>query len=347
MSQFRSVIIGCGSRGGMHAEAYKIISRTQLVACCDLIAERKQRLAETFGVKGYDDAAEMIAAEKPDLVHIVTQPDARVELMTLVSDAGVPACLVEKPIACEVTDWKALCELERRTKTKFAFNHQFRWHPHLTRCREAIRSGKLGKVLFFDFSAGMNISGQGTHIIDGAMSLNEDVPVVRVFGTASGAESLTSAHPGPDTTAGQVVFANGAYGLWNNGETAPRIDGEDAGFWRHCRVAAYCERGRTLYEEFGNWQIVSPDGTEGARTTEDEWLRGNHESQAGLVNAMADWLEDDDNPAATHFTAALHQWNAVLGLYASALYHRPIDIPFDPPDSMYGELAAALAGPTS
>ena len=343
MAQYRSVIIGCGSRGHMHAEAYRGISRCKLVACCDLIPERKERFAGGFGVKGYDDAADMLAKEKPDLVHIVTQPDNRVELTTLVSDHNVPACIVEKPIACEAADWKKLCELEARTRTKFAFNKQFRWHPHLTRCREALRSGRLGKLQFLDFSAGMNISGQGTHIIDWAMSLNEDSPVVRVFGAANGTEDIDAFHPGPDTTMGQVVFANGVVGMWNNGTTAPRFPGTfNDGVWCYCRVAAYAERGRTLYQEFGKWEIVAPDGIEGAQQTEEEWMDGNHASQAGLVNSVLDWIEDDAKPAGTHFKAALHQWNVVLGLYASAVFNKPIDIPFDPPGDLFQKLAQAL-----
>jgi hypothetical protein len=35
---------------------------------------------------------------------------------------------VEKPIATGVTDWRALCELERTGGTRFAVNHQLRWH---------------------------------------------------------------------------------------------------------------------------------------------------------------------------------------------------------------------------
>ena len=43
----------------------------------------------------------------------------------------------------------------------------------------------------------MNLSAQGTHIIDWAMSLNNDAPIVRVFGTASGPELLDSTYPAP------------------------------------------------------------------------------------------------------------------------------------------------------
>ncbi len=265
--------------------------------------------------------------------------------MQLISDYGIPAAIVEKPIAIEVPDWQQLCELEQVTTTRFAVCHQARWHPYLTRCRQALASGQLGELLFLDFSAGMNISGQGTHMLDWAMSLNEDSPVVRVFGAASGAQEMSTAHPGPDATTAQVVFANGVYGMWNGGLAAPRVGDEEAAdvVWKHCRVAAYAERGRTLFEEFNKWEIVSPDGVEGGQTDMEEWEENNDASQAALTNAMFDWIEDDSQPAGTNLKRALHQWQAVLGLYASALLRQPVDIPFDPPVDLFQKLQAALS----
>ena len=326
----------------MHALAFDLITRGELVACCDMDSKRMHAFAQAFGIKGYTDAAEMIQTEKPDLVQIVTPPTARVGLMTLVHELGVPACIVEKPIAREVVDWRQLVELEAKSTTKFALNHQFRWHENLTRCREALRSGKLGEVRYLDFSAGMSISGQGTHMLDYAMSLNGDSPVVRVFGAASGAEGMKGYHPGPDTTVGQVVFANGVYGTWNNGTTAPTAGDEDT-VWQHCRVAAYAERGHVLWEEFRNWEAVSPDGTERGRTSGlQDWEAGNHAAQAALTEAMYDWIEDDDKPAGTNLELGLHQWQVVLALYASALWRKPVALPFDPPDDLFPQLAQAL-----
>jgi predicted dehydrogenase len=326
----------------MHALAYEAITRGELVACCDLDRERLESFAQEFGLNGYTDAAEMLQVEKPDIVHIVTQPVARVQLMTLVSDLGVPACIVEKPIAREVADWRQLVALESISETKFAVNHQFRWHGSLTRCREALRSGTLGHMHFLDFSAGMTISGQGTHMLDYAMSLNEDALAVRVFGAASGAEEMVGYHPGPDTTVGQVLFANGVYGMWNNGYTAPVI-GDPTTNWQHCRVAAYGERGHVLWEEFGKWEILSSDGVrDGYQGDRDEWMRGNHAAQAALVEAIFDWMEDDDKPAGTNLKLGLHQWQVVLALYASALWRKPVELPFDPPDDLFSQLAQAL-----
>ena len=326
----------------MHALAYKLVTRGELVACCDIDCERLGNFADEFDIKGYSDAAEMIREEKPDLVQVVTPPHVRVDVMTLVSDAGVPACIVEKPIACQVADWRDLVELEAKSDTKFAINHQFRWQANLMRCREALTSGKLGKVRLVDFSAGMTISGQGTHMLDYAMSLNEDSRAVRVFGAASGDKEMVGHHPGPDTSVGQVLFANGVYGIWNNGHTAP-MAGDENMVYQHCRVAAYAERGHVLWEEFRNWEVVSTEGVEtGFQGSQEDWNNGNHAAQAALTNAMFDWIENDDRPAGTNLSLGLHQWQVVLALYASALWRKPVELPFDPPADLFAKLKAAL-----
>ena len=59
---------------------------------------------------------------------------------------------------------------------------------------------------------------------------------------------------------------------------------------------------------------------------------------------MFDWLEDDEKPPGTNLKRSLEQWNVILGLYASTVFRKPIDIPFDPPDDLWERLKAALAG---
>ena len=343
MQKYRCAIIGCGGRAYGHANAYQQISRGELVACANRSnIARREKFAETFGITGYADAEEMLRKEEPDLVHLVTMPDQWTELMPMVSELGVPACIVEKPIACGVEDWGFLCELEAETATKFGIGKQYRWHPGLISCRKVVESGELGKIHLLDFSCGMNLSAQGTHIIDWAMSLNNDASIVRVFGTVSGAESLDSTYPAPDTSSCQVLFENGIYGFWNTGFTSPRVMDDDA-IYKHCRVAAYCENGHVLFEEFNGWEIFSKTGTKIHQTTPDEWRENNDLAQARLTEAMFDWIEDDIRPVETSLKRALHQFNAVLGIYASAISREPIDIPFEPPTDLDSQIREVLS----
>ena len=118
---------------------------------------------------------------------------------------------------------------------------------------------------------------------------------------------------------------------------------DDDTIYKHCRVAAYCESGHVLFEEFRGWEIFSNGKMEKRRTSLDEWRENNDLAQARLTEAMFDWLEDDTRPVETNLKLALHQFNAILGIYASAISYKPIDIPFDPPIDLDLQLREVLS----
>ena len=77
--------------------------------------------------------------------------------------------------------------------------------------------------------------------------------------------------------------------------------------------------------------------------------RGAHEygeqdllGQAGLTEAMLDWLDDDEKVHPTHLEQSLAEFNAILGIYHSALTHEPVELPFDPPDGLIESLKKLL-----
>jgi predicted dehydrogenase len=345
MKTYRVAVLGCGHRSGPHIEAYQHIKRARVVAVCDRHAEKADAAAAKYGAQTYTNAATMLRTEEPDLLHIVTPPVDRVGLLTLAAEHDVPACTVEKPLATNVIEWKQLKALEARAKTKFGVCHQLRWQQHVMRCQAALRSGRLGKTRMLDLSAGFNIAGQGTHILNYGMSLNADVPVVRVFGAASGDSEMHSIHPAPDSTEGYLTFADGTRALWVCGPTAPRC-GDPNISWQHVRIAAYADHGRVLWEEFGRWEIVGPDTKEdGHFGGMDTWMANNIKAQAGFHEAMLDWIEDDRKPAGTNLKQSLHEWEVVLALYASAVWRRPVDLAgFNPPDDLFEQLGRVLKG---
>jgi predicted dehydrogenase len=285
----------------------------------------------------------MIRKEQPDIVHLVTWPNARVELMSLVSDLKVPLCTVEKPIACGVSDWLALRKLEKATSTRFAVCHQFRWYPHLIRCQQAIASGTMGEVTFLDISAGMNIAGQGTHTLNYGRSLLGRARVQSVFGSATGFSTDDTGHPAPDTTIAQLTFDNGVRGLWSSGSVSPRCGADPTTVWQHVRVAAYAERGRVNFEEFGKCEIISPIGSDITEWSGMEaWQVGNQLAQARFHQAMFYWLETGEAPG-TSLDESLHEWAVVLAVYQSALERRVVEMAtFSPPEDLFDRLRSEL-----
>ena len=365
MAKYKAAIIGCGVRAHGHAVAYREVHNAKLVACANLHdRKRLNEFANTYMINPYQNVEDMIRTEKPDLVHIVTLPDQWISLTRLISELNVPACLMEKPVATGVVDYNILRDLEEKSTTKFGVNMQFRWHPNLILCRSAIQ--RIGKIQLIDFSCGMNISQQGVHILDWAMSLNGDSPIVRVFGNAAGALPLTSDYPAPESTACHVLFENGVHGLWNTGETAQRSIADSNQFgnyddmidnfdevevveddtYKYCRVAVYGDSGSVVFEEFGTTRIhirhESGEEFYADTATPETWNTHNNSAQTAITDAMFKWLQDG-NPVKTSLKNALAQWNGVLGVYESAITNKPVEIPFTPNITLMSKLKSNLS----
>lgn len=324
---YKCAFLGCGGRAAGHAAAYDLITRGQKVACCDLDTGRLDAFAAKHEIpRKYTDLAEMLAKEKPDLVHMVTRPNLRVGLMTQLAEAGVPAVLVEKPICIGADDYQALRDLEAAVPTKYAVNHQLRYHPQILQLLQEVRDGKFGEVRFIDASAVLPMSGQGVHVLDLMFAFNNYAPVRTVFGASSGYTDLGSEHPSPQDAESLLTFENGVRAALQAGVGAPIFEAGPT--WAHKRVAVYCTHGY-FHWRMNAWEKSLPDGTveHGTKVYGEEDVRG----QANLTNAMFDWLEDDAKPAATALATSLDEWLVILAGYLSSVEARPIDFPFDPP----------------
>lgn len=344
MQRYRVAVIGAGSRADAHCAASLALSELELVAVAAPSPTRREALAEQYGLRAYGDVGAMLRAEQPDLVHVVTPPSVRVDILRALAEHGVPAATVEKPVALAVADHRALSELVDGP-TRIGVCHQFRWYYSLVRCRQALASGRLGRVLWVDASAGMDITNQGTHALHYGNSLLGDRRVVEVFGTASGWNSADAAHPGPDDSLAQLTFDDGSRMVWATGPHTPRV-GDPSTTWQHVRVAAHAEFGRVEWAEFGGWAIVGPDGMEsGEFEGFPAWQQGNLTAQTAFHAEMLAWLRDPEQPCGTNLARSLHEWQAVLALYASALERRPVRLDdFAPEDDLVDRLRTALGG---
>ena len=90
------------------------------------------------------------------------------------------------------------------------------------------------------------------------------------------------------------------------------------------------------------WERLTPD--KGYESGEHDYRTEDDHAQARLTEACFDWLEDEAKPHPTRLERSLAQFNAILGIYTSALRHEPVALPFDPPDRLRDALLARLQG---
>ncbi len=340
---FKSVIIGVsGGRASGLAEAYNHIKRGQLTAISTRTEKNLHAFGDRFGVEArYTDYREMLEREKPDLVHVNTPPDVRLEIFAAAEEYGVPAVLVEKPIAIQGEDWRAIRDFADGAKTKIAVNHQLHFHPRRQQLQQIVREGKIGDVLFIEASCAMNLAYQGTHTLQAINGFCPDGVPLRVLGQVAGANGLADTpkkHFAPDQSMAAIEFADGRRAQLVAGPFAPRVL-DDERIHLHKRIAVYGTRGYVLWTMW-SWELsIDGHSEKGVHQYPDEDILG----QAAMTEAMFDWI---DSAAAVHplnLDLALRDFNVLLGIYTSALEHRPVDLPCRPADGLVERLQSVLS----
>ncbi len=343
---YRSAFLGCGPRARAHAQAYRHVERGEIVALCDLNEQLLSSFGDEFGIdRRYTDLERMLERERPDLLHIVTAPTLRGSgerirhsLMRVASDHGVPAAIVEKPVAVDGDDWRQLMELEATTKTKFCVNTQLNFHPRNLELKRDVAAGRIGGVRFIDASARSTPIDQGPHILQLVSSYLDNAQPVRVFGQVADGGPLAELSPSTRHGTAAITFAGGTRASVTFGtEVAPRISDSEVQYY-HKRIAVFGTRG-FIHWTMDGWERGTPEGFEsGVHSYAEQDILG----QAGLTEAVFDWLDDDAKLHPTNLAQSLTECNLLLGIYHSALIHAPVALPFDPPAGLIGALKERL-----
>ena len=345
---YKTAMLGCGGRARGHADAYRFVKRGKLAAICDMNEERLNNFGDDFGIASrYTDLDEMLEKERPDVLHIVTTPVVpsseerlRYPLMKQASDAGVPAAIIEKPVAIEGEDWKQIAGLAAETQTKFVVNTQLDFHPKNLELKRDVANGRIGEIRFIDASARSMPAEQGGHVLQLVSSYIDNSPPIRVLGQISGSECLKSAsHPSPLHAAGHVLHENGVHVSLAFGTEMAQMASDDPGVYGHKRVFVVGTKG-FVHWRFSSWERSTVDG--GYESGPLDYGEQDVVAQGNFTEAIFDWLDDENNVHPTHLKQSLIEFNIILGMYYSGLTNEIIDLPFEPPDGLMDLLREKL-----
>ena len=345
---YKTAMLGCGGRARGHADAYRLVKRGKLAAICDMNEELLNKFGDDFGISSrYTDLDEMLEKEKPDVLHIVTSPvipssnkRIRYPLMKQASDHGVPAAIIEKPVAIEGEDWKQIAGLAEETQTKFVVNTQLNFHPKNLELKRDVTEGRIGEIKFIDASARSRAAEQGGHVLQLVSSYIDNSRPVRVLGQIAGSENLNSAsHPSPTHTVGHVLYENGLHVSVAFGTEFGQMVSDDPGIYGHKRVFVVGTKG-FVHWRFSSWERATlEDGYESGPLNYGEQ---DVVAQANFTEAVFDWLDDENKVHPTHLKQSLAEFNLILGMYYSAITNEIIELPFEPPDGLIDLLQEKL-----
>lgn len=118
----------------------------EIVAICDLDAERLKTVGDTFGIAArYSDLGEMLASEKLDGVIVSTPHTTHAGPAIAALEAGCHV-LIEKPMATTATDGRAIAEAAARTGKSVIVPCGLSFAPFTEKAAQLVRQGRIGAV---------------------------------------------------------------------------------------------------------------------------------------------------------------------------------------------------------
>lgn len=143
MEKLRTAVIGCGKVGRFHADAYRDLENSELVACLDNNQERADAFAKEYGIKGYTDLEKMVKECNVQVVSICTPHPLHAKMAVAACNLGVNVA-IEKPLAASLEDCDAILEAAKKNHVTCTTICQRRFYKPAMRVKKAIEDGKIG-----------------------------------------------------------------------------------------------------------------------------------------------------------------------------------------------------------
>lgn len=156
--QLNAAVVGCGVISGPHLDALKRLPNARVVAVCDPSEDAREAVAKKYGVaKTYADYREMLAQEKPDVIHICTPAQSHAEISLAAMKAKCHV-YVEKPMAMTAAEAKKMVNAAKRHKVKLCVGHNHVFDKVMVQAREMIASGAIGRIIHVESWYGTSYS---------------------------------------------------------------------------------------------------------------------------------------------------------------------------------------------
>ena len=146
MEKLGVAVIGTGFWGRNHARVFNELEETELVAVCDVDAERAKKAAEQFGVKGYTSVGKMLKIKDIEAVTICTW-STNLEKEALKALKARKHVLVEKPMATNVKQAKKMLEIAGKEGLHLSVGFLMRFIPGLRYIKKAIEDKAIGDLV--------------------------------------------------------------------------------------------------------------------------------------------------------------------------------------------------------
>jgi UDP-N-acetyl-2-amino-2-deoxyglucuronate dehydrogenase len=266
-------IIGCGVIAPWHARSVKKIADAELIAVCDIIPEKAEKLKTDFEAQyAYTDYRDLLAREDIDVVSICLPSGLHAAIGIEAAKAG-KHIMCEKPLditlenidsfvrACHENDVKLACIFQRRTSKLWQL------------VKKTVDDGKIGKMVLasaylkyfrsqeyydsagwrgtWELDGGGALMNQGVHMIDLLRWIMGPVDTLFSF-----ADHLARKIEVEDTCVASIKFKSGAFGTLEG--TTSVTPGMNHRFELHGETGSILIDGETIVK----WGVPGEDKDE-------------------------------------------------------------------------------------
>jgi len=142
-------LIGCGGRGMDVARQMREVPGAEYGAVCDVYLPNANAAREWAGspARAFQDFRKLLELKEIDAVHIAT-PDHWHAIPSVMACQAGKDVYVEKPLAHNVKEGRAIVEAARRHNRIVQTGMQHRSAPHYREVQRIVQSGELGEVRF-------------------------------------------------------------------------------------------------------------------------------------------------------------------------------------------------------
>ena len=139
-------IIGCGTIGSVHADAYKKVADAEIVALCDILPDRLEEKAKRHEVaKTYVDYHELLADPEIDAVSICVPNDVHAPIAIDAFKAGKHV-LLEKPMTLNADLARDIIAARDAAGKQLQMGMVWRQNPEAQAVKDIVESGRLGEI---------------------------------------------------------------------------------------------------------------------------------------------------------------------------------------------------------
>lgn len=159
----KSAVIGTGVISKQHLSFLQACDRSNLVGVCDLSPAAVDYAVETFqAAAAYTDYTQMLAREKPDVVHILTPPQTHLSIAADCLRAGAHV-ICEKPVAPTYPEFKDLWQISRECDRFLIEDHNYRFNAPVRAIQALIDDGTLGEVQEVEIRMALDLRSGGRY----------------------------------------------------------------------------------------------------------------------------------------------------------------------------------------